>query len=282
MKTSLGSIVGLAQLVCLLFAFVSGCDEEVETKPVSFVSADPVSGSTIQPNQLITVTFDGSPAFVNVSEGTTTLTDNTLTIAGPFKQEELSLVLEWDDGVLSLTYAVEIPPVKPPVDADSPAASIQDIWVDYNVQQNGQKGMRIHVEFVVSNLKNSQCNISIYFDCYMCFNGLGFEADDLLSSWNPLVDKNGKYATPAGIVAIDENFIPDSNQKTYSDFEFFMPYSEFHAAAQALPIRTFRFVVRIRDLGQDRLLDTSEGVKFRYTQPGLEDFGREEGARALQ
>lgn len=48
----------------------------------------------------------------------------------------------------------------------SPKADIESIWVDHNVYQNGQKGMRIHVEFTVDNMngKTIYCYAHFYYD----------------------------------------------------------------------------------------------------------------------
>ena len=252
-------------LVGLVSISMSECNGvKDDPKPVSFVSADPVSGSTIQQNQLITITFDRSPAFVNVSEGTATLTDNTLTIAGPFKPEALNLVLDWDDGVLSLTYHVESPPVKDPP-KDPLEDIIQDVWVDYDTWENGQKGMRVHVKFTVSTQENSQCSVVMCFE-YRVF---GVRPRD----WRPLIDVNGKYVTTNGEVAVAKNFTHHSFETTYDDFNIFMPYSELHAdnlkvEEDAIPIVAprLRCVIKIENRTLSTLLDSSQ-VNFKYFPP---------------
>ena len=265
-------------LVCLCFSTIffsgmEGCATKEDPVPVAFVSADPASGSTIQQDQLITVIFDGSPTFVNVSGGTTALTDNTLTIAGPFQPGQLNLVLDWADGILSLTYVVESPPVeKPP--KDPPENIIQDVRVDYNVWENGQKGMRIHTKFTVRTQKNSQCSVVMYFE-YRVF---GVRSRDL----RPLIDLNGKYATANGEVAVAKDFVHRSIETTYDDFTIFMPYGELHAddlkvEAEAIPIVAprLRCIIRIENRTLSTVLASSE-VTFKYLPPQLH-LGQEEG-----
>ena len=253
----------------MLSAFGSGCNRETEPDPVaSLVSVDPPSGSTIESNQLITVTFDRSPAFVNVSAGTTTLTGNILTIAGPFDPRELQLVLDWPDNVLTLTYSIPSPPVVEEI--------IQDVWVDYDTWENGQKGMRIHVKFTLSTQKNSQCSVTMCFE----FRVLGIRPQD----WRPLIDVNGKYATADGKVAVAKDFVHDSIETTYDDFNIFMPYSELHpdeikvAADEAGAVLNvinndlvierpyLRCIIKIENRTLGTVLD-SRNVTFKYSHP---------------
>ena len=77
--------------------------------PVNFVAVDPPSGSTIEPDTTITVTFDAVPGGVVVNPGTATVTGQIVTISGPFPAGLLSLNLTWADGAHRLTYTVNPP-----------------------------------------------------------------------------------------------------------------------------------------------------------------------------
>ncbi len=77
--------------------------------PVAFVSVDPAIDSEITVDDTITLTFDNPPEDVTVSEGTATVTDNTVTIAGPFTPGTLELTITWADGSKMLNYAVRQP-----------------------------------------------------------------------------------------------------------------------------------------------------------------------------
>ena len=70
-------------LVILTCFLIVGCGKD-ESPPVSFVSAVPPSGSTIQPNATITVTFSSTPGNVTVSAGSVVVNGKTATISGPF------------------------------------------------------------------------------------------------------------------------------------------------------------------------------------------------------
>ena len=82
---------------------------ETVRPPVAFVSADPAIDSEITVNDTITVTFDNPPEDVTVSEGVATITDNTVTIAGPFTPGALELTITWADGSQTLNYTVRQP-----------------------------------------------------------------------------------------------------------------------------------------------------------------------------
>ncbi len=82
---------------------------ETVRPPVVFVSADPAIDSEITVNDTITLTFDNSPEDVTVSEGIATITDNTVTIAGPFTPGTLEMTITWADSSETLNYTVRQP-----------------------------------------------------------------------------------------------------------------------------------------------------------------------------
>ena len=103
----------LLMITCFL---IVGCGED-ESPPVSFVSATPPSGSIIQPDATITVTFSSAPGNVTVSAGSAVIKGKTATISGPFPSGPLNLNLAWVNGVQGLNYTVATPPN---VDGDTP------------------------------------------------------------------------------------------------------------------------------------------------------------------
>ena len=126
-------------VTCFLIA---GCDflEPEESKPppvtVNFVSADPPNGSTIKPDETITVTFDDFPGQVAVTQGAVGIADRIATISGPFEEGPLSLTITWADSAQRLTYTVEEPPPArpPPARVESPHSIAETfltlIWAD--------------------------------------------------------------------------------------------------------------------------------------------------------
>ena len=102
------------KLSCILLIvtcfFIAGCGDDVDPPPpVNFVSVDPPSGSTIEPDATITVTFDAAPGEVAVNPGTATTAGQTVTISGPFSAGSLNLGLTWADGFRVLNYTVTAP-----------------------------------------------------------------------------------------------------------------------------------------------------------------------------
>ena len=96
-------------LVILTCFLIVGCGKE-ESPPVSFVSAVPPSGSTIQPNATITVTFSSTPGNVTVSAGSVVVNGKTATISGSLPFGAFNLNLAWVDGVHGLTPTVATSP----------------------------------------------------------------------------------------------------------------------------------------------------------------------------
>lgn len=88
--------------------FGCGADsEETAPEPITFVSADPPSGSVILPDVSITVTFSGAPKDLNVTSGIVQRTARrVITLLGPFAPGELTLTITWEEGAHVLLYTV--------------------------------------------------------------------------------------------------------------------------------------------------------------------------------
>ena len=76
---------------------------------VRYVSASPRVGSTIESNDTLTFSFDGTPEGVKVNKGTASASGNTVTITGPFTPGTLNLQVTWKDGSQILQYTVRKP-----------------------------------------------------------------------------------------------------------------------------------------------------------------------------
>ncbi len=90
---------------------------------------------------------------------------------------------------------------------------IDRVWVDHNVTEDGEYGMRIHVEFTARNMRNSQGRLAAYFSFQ---DGAALE------------DFNDRFTTTGGNVSVGENFSPSYAQSRYDDFKLFIPYDELH------------------------------------------------------
>jgi len=97
--------------------------------------------------------------------------------------------------------------------ADAPSATFDKLWIDYNVYDGGVKGMRIHVKFTAYDMYNMDAYLAIYF-----------QYDDEVGGW--LKDKNNKYNSSEGEVAVYKNIKPLYNPAVYDNLDVFMPYDE--------------------------------------------------------
>jgi len=93
----------------------------------------------------------------------------------------------------------------------APKATFNRIWVDYNVTENGQKGMRIHADFSAINMKNMDSYLAIYFET---------------RDGKRLKDINQKLYSTDGTVAIYRLLKPGFDVTDYKDLDVFMPYEE--------------------------------------------------------
>jgi hypothetical protein len=94
----------------------------------------------------------------------------------------------------------------------APSAKFDRAWVDYGVTEGGRLGMKIHMKFSVYELKGIDTQIRIKFQ-----DSLGAD----------LKDSNKSFYTETGNVAVFGDLRPGYDSTDYSDFQVFMPYSEF-------------------------------------------------------
>ncbi|NLZ72456.1 MAG: SH3 domain-containing protein [Bacteroidales bacterium] len=93
------------------------------------------------------------------------------------------------------------------------STSIKQAWIEHNVFQNKQKGMKIHIEFYTYNMQHIMGNCVVRF-CY--------------TSGVELKDYNNLYHDKQGNVAIMSPFKSGYENAVYKDFVLFMPYGELH------------------------------------------------------
>ena len=133
----------------------------------------------------------------------------------------------------------------------TPSATFDKLWIDYDVLDNGIKGMKIHIKFTAYEMKDMDAYLAIYF-----------QSDDENATW--LMDKNNKYNSTDGYVAVYRSIKPLYDPAIYSDLDVFMPYSE-------LDLEPGEY-----DLAMDvKLIYKAGGViskltkhYFEYTKPG--------------
>ncbi len=132
-----------------------------------------------------------------------------------------------------------------------PTATFDSIWVDYDVTEGNLKGMKIHLSFSASGMKGVDAYVAVYFE----YN------DDLAGF---LKDKNKKFESSEGDVAVYQSIKPAYDPAVYKNMELFMPYSELDLESG------------IYDLTMDVKLIYKQGGliqwltyhDFEYTKPG--------------
>jgi len=128
------------------------------------------------------------------------------------------------------------------------SAEIEKVWIDFDVYESNQKGMRIHLKFTVDGMLNKQGTCNAWF--YM-------------SDGTALKDYNNSYKTTAGTVSTWENYKPGYASAVYNDFKLFIPYSELHLAAGS---HSLKFHIGIFD-NSGKQIAISEYQNFSITQP---------------
>ena len=113
MKRSLicGRVIGVFGII--LSTLLGGCTGDdgfyIPVYPVDLVSASPESGSVIDVNATILLTFDGSSEDVIVNQGTAVRSGpKTWVVSGPFFPDRLNRVylkVTWNTGTALLIYS---------------------------------------------------------------------------------------------------------------------------------------------------------------------------------
>ena len=108
-----GSDLSLIGTNVIGFRCVKPVSEDVKDivfDPVNLVEAKPAIDTDIPHDAIITISYDAPPGKVKVDNGNIiTSYNNTITIAGPFRKENLTLKLEWNSGSHVLNYNVNLP-----------------------------------------------------------------------------------------------------------------------------------------------------------------------------
>lgn len=95
----------------------------------------------------------------------------------------------------------------------SVSAEFRRSWLELNVYEDGEKGLRIHADFDVNNAYGKTVMLQCFF-----FDSYG----------DPLVDSNNLYASYSGQVMTETRFVPKYENSTFTDVTAFIPYSELH------------------------------------------------------
>lgn len=102
-----------------------------------------------------------------------------------------------------------------PLPLNAPGARFDSIWVEFDVKESDQLGMRMHFKFVAYHMKDTAASVAVYF-LYNNIDG------------GTLKDKNNQFASASGNVAAYAAINPGYDTAYYNDLPLFMPYSELH------------------------------------------------------
>lgn len=133
----------------------------------------------------------------------------------------------------------------------APRADFDSIWVDYDIKEEGVLGMRIHVKFTTHEMKDMDAYLAIYYE----FN------DEMAGI---LKDKNDKYNSTVGDVAVYKAIKPAYEPAVYEDLSVFMPYEELDLEPGVYDLTMdVRLIYKAGGILQDLTY-----YDFEYTKPG--------------
>ena len=124
--------------------------------------------------------------------------------------------------------------------ASEPTATLTRMWVDYDVMSNGQKGMMIHVNFSMLNLKNIESYLVIVFE---------------MKNGDKIYTNNKDYRNKAGQLTLYQDLKPAFDNTVYSDMKSFLPYNELSLGKGSFDLRYIAMVMGkegtiIKELGK--------------------------------
>ena len=128
------------------------------------------------------------------------------------------------------------------------AAVIDRVWVDFDVYNGGQKGMMIHMDFVVYGLKDHRINPIAYF---------------YFSNGDKLKDYDNSYRASDGHVCVSDTSNATYEDTRWSDYKLFMPYDQLHMASGK---HELKFFIHINDKTTDEWIGMSDWVNFTFSK----------------
>ncbi len=221
-------------------------EEIVEQKKASYLNVSNVDVclSSIGESETITIDTDGEWRIGTGVENWVSLSKdgNSLTISvekndGQERTDYFTVVADNIEKRINITQYANT----------DPYGKITNVWVDHNeYDDDGKKGMRIHIAFKAHNMLNKEGKVSVYF---------------YFSDGTALIDANGSYKTTDGYVAVSRSFCPSYENSDYNDFKIFMPYSELHLDSSA----DIYFQATLW-YNHERISDYSEKEHMQYTK----------------
>ena len=103
-------------------------------------------------------------------------------------------------------------PDKKPIVDNKPSVEFSKIWLEHGAEENGQKGMKVHMNMTSHNLKGQKFTTTAYID---------------RPKYQGIKAKDNRYRLSNGNVAVTRDFTPTWDNTNYNDCTLFFPYSSF-------------------------------------------------------
>ena len=137
-----------------------------------------------------------------------------------------------------------------PAATTGPRAVFDTLWVDFDMKENNEMGMKIHFKFITYNMKDTPASVAIYF----LYN---------TNEMKTLRDKNQKFLSGSGDVALYMDINPGYDTAYYNDLVLFMPYAELDLTPGTYELLMDTKVIYSRG----GLISNFVYQPFRYTEP---------------
>ncbi len=129
------------------------------------------------------------------------------------------------------------------------SSKVNKVWVDHNVYQNGQKGMKIHIDFETKGAKGHTIWPVAYF---------------YYSDGTKLQDYDGNYNTADNQVSTSQKGTATYDHSLWSDFTLFLPYDQLHLSSGNYNLK---FNITIYDhTDNNKILTTYDYVNFTFSK----------------
>lgn len=135
--------------------------------------------------------------------------------------------------------------------ASTETATIESITVEHDQDVSGEKGVVIHVNFVIHKMKNVKCHAAAYF---------------YDSNSNRLKDTNNAYKSEGGQVSCGKDFVPDYDNARFSDLKLRIPYKELHGTSKG---ETVMFYVLLWNMASSSAKEIVRSQWQSFTIPSL-------------
>jgi hypothetical protein len=126
----------------------------------------------------------------------------------------------------------------------APSATIQDVSADYDITKFGQKGMLIHVKFLVDGMKDLKGRVIAYF------SDQGGKVLTSTDSKDLSTDGLFKYQASDGQLIVWDYFTPIYDDAQFNDFQLFLPYSAIELSTGTYHLQFRAQIVDVRNSSQ--------------------------------